>query len=225
MEYVEDSDQGIDEWQQIKHPFPDETFPTVDQSSGGWSTVVISEDCLLHHEASQIVPADPEDGNSSPSSRALSSLGSVSDEDVSPMPMPSPSPSPSGWRLRVADEGRKLLKLRFDAIRNSVVRVASKVHDYAVCTGAFWSIMYVTGAAASAAAVLLIYKLYIGIQRRRWRRKLGNQQGMDHLRSLLREKDEVNIRKWIKYDLFNFILIFPFILFYFIWSSNFFISI
>lgn len=200
MEYSEDSDQDIDEWQQIQHPFPDETSPTVRQSSGGLNTIVITENYLphgarssilpppTHHEASQIVPAGPAEGNASPSPTSLASSSScVSDEDVSPMP----SPTPSGWRPRVAEEGRKLLKLRFEAIRDGVVRVGSKVRDYAICVGAFWSITYVTGVAAAAALLV-----YVGIQRRRRRRKL-HQGRMDHLACLLSEKDEVKMARCI----------------------------
>ncbi|CAK8577266.1 unnamed protein product [Lathyrus sativus] len=83
-------------------------------------------------------------------------------------------------RLDWANEGKKLLKLRFEAMRVKFVRVASKVRNSAMCAGAFWSITCVAGAAAAAA--VLVWLVYFGIQRRR--RKL------DGLNDLLRQKDE-----------------------------------
>ncbi|KAF7809085.1 putative transmembrane protein [Senna tora] len=186
MEYAEDSDQDINEWQLIQHPFSDQTSPTMHQASGGRNNVVrISENYLprdrasilpppVRHEPLQIVPADPEDGSPSSSSSC------VSDDDVISMP----SPRSSGLRPRVENEGRRLLKVRFEAIRDGVVRVAYKIRDYAICAGAFWSITCVTGVMASMALLI-----YVGIQRRRRRRKI-RQERMDRLACVLKEKDE-----------------------------------
>lgn len=87
--------------------------------------------------------------------------------------------TPLNW----ANEGKKLLKLRFEAMRVKIVRVAYKVRSCAMCAGAFWSITRVTGAAA--AAVMLVWLIYVGIQRRR--------RKVDGLNDLLRQKDEVSI--------------------------------
>ncbi|XP_028786643.1 uncharacterized protein LOC114742586 [Neltuma alba] len=158
------------------------------QSSSASNNFVIDENYLLHgRRSASVPPPNPEDDQSSspPSSPASASASSncVSDEDGHPIP----SPSQSEWRLRVASEGWKLLKVRFEAIRDGVVRVASRVRDYAICMGAFWSITYITGAALATAALLV----YVGIQRRRRRRRWTlHQQRLDHMACLLRERDE-----------------------------------
>ncbi|KAL5055202.1 hypothetical protein RYX36_035884 [Vicia faba] len=77
-----------------------------------------------------------------------------------------------------ANEGKKLLKLRFEAMRVKIVRVASKVRNCSMCAGAFWSFTCVVG----AAAVVLVWWIYFGIQRRR--------RKVDGLNDLLRQKDE-----------------------------------
>ncbi|KAI5387377.1 uncharacterized protein LOC127106080 [Lathyrus oleraceus] len=84
--------------------------------------------------------------------------------------------TPVDW----ANEGKKLLKLRFEAMRVKIVRVASKVRNCATCAGAFWSVTCVAGAAAAAA--VLVWLVYFGIQRRR--------RKVDGLNDLLRQKDE-----------------------------------
>ncbi|KAJ1405794.1 hypothetical protein SESBI_25557 [Sesbania bispinosa] len=198
MEYTED----INEWQQIeKHPFPE---------TSEWNMVVINENYLevqseqssssihhppssstpTHHEASslspqQILPTtmDPEDGPSSPSATSSSASNN---EGETPTPEAAP---PSDWRLRVANEGKKLLKMRFEAMRAEVLRVASKVCNCAMWSGAFWSITHVAGAAA---AVVLVSLVYVGIRRRR--RRVGRGNALDHHSVyLVKEKDEVSI--------------------------------
>ncbi|XP_027347873.1 uncharacterized protein LOC113859261 [Abrus precatorius] len=177
MEYTED----IHEWQQI---------PEISE----WNTVVINENYLevelqeggqysstndsspTHHEDSlQIVPTmliDSEDGTSS---TLTASSSSVSEEDEVP------APPPSDWRVRVANEGKKLLKLRLEAVRAKVVRVASKVSNWGMYAGVFWSFKYVTGAAVVAAVFVSL--VYVGIRQRR-------RKSVDHWVYLLREKDE-----------------------------------
>ncbi|XP_054809313.1 uncharacterized protein LOC129311210 isoform X2 [Prosopis cineraria] len=188
MAYVpdRDDDDDINEWQQVQHPFLEESPSTVHQSRVASNNFVIEDNYLLHDRRSAtITPANPEDDQSSsqPSSPASASSSCVSDEDVIPIP----SPTQSEWRLRVASEGWKLLKVRFEAIRDGVVRAASKVRDYAICLGAFWSITCITGVALATAALLV----YAGIQRgRRRRRRTLPQQRMDHMACLVRERDE-----------------------------------
>ncbi|RDY08268.1 hypothetical protein CR513_07519, partial [Mucuna pruriens] len=175
--------ENIDEWQQIEHS----------PETSEWNMVVINENYLVgdqgsstddppsptHHELSllQIVPTtitDPEDGTSSP-------LTASSDGDGVPAPSP-----PSDWRERVVNEGKKLLKLRLEAMTESVVGVSSKVSNWAMCTGVFWSFAHVTGAAAAAA--VLVSLVYVGIRRRR--RRVGRQNVVDRWSYLLGEKDE-----------------------------------
>ncbi|XP_019420816.1 PREDICTED: uncharacterized protein LOC109330994 isoform X2 [Lupinus angustifolius] len=158
MEHKDDS-QDFNEWQQIEqHP-----SPTVHQSSVAWNTVAINDTYLHKFHADRSSVEDSEDGTS---------------EGETPMPAALP---PSDWWLRVANEGRKLLKLRFEAMRAGVVRVVYKVRNCAIYVGAFWSILCVTGAATVAVLVCRI---------RRRRRRVG-RQSVDHLTYLLREKDEI----------------------------------
>lgn len=178
MENTNDT-EDFNEWQQIEHhPSPETSSPTVHQSSVAWNTVADHQSTSAEGMSSQIVPKtiNSEDGTSSPSAAS-------SDEDGA---APMPAAPPLDWRFRVASEGRKLMKLRFEAVRPGVVRVASKVRNCTICMGAFWSITCMTGAAAAVAAVLV----YMGIRRRR--RRVG-RQSVDHLVYLLREKDEVSI--------------------------------
>ncbi|BAT74480.1 uncharacterized protein HKW66_Vig0002190 [Vigna angularis] len=166
--------ENIDEWQEIE---PSE-----------WNMEVINENYLevgdqasstddppipppTHHELSlsQIVPTtvtDPEDGASSPLT---------------------PSTAPLDWRVRVVNEGKKLLRLRLEGMRERVVGIASKVSNWAMYTGAFWSFTHVAG--ASAAAAVLVSLVYVGIRRRR--RRAGRRNVVaDHCVFLLKEKDE-----------------------------------
>ncbi|TKY58908.1 hypothetical protein E2542_SST15982 [Spatholobus suberectus] len=187
MEHKED----IDEWQQIEHRSPE---------TSGWNTIVINENYIevgsdqasspddppsptpTHHELSlQIVPTtikDPEAGTSSP--LTPSSSATVSDEEGVP------APPPLDWRVRAVNDGQKLLKLRLEAMRERVVGVASKVSNWAMCTGVFWSFTHVTGAAAVAA--VLVSLVYVGIRQRR--RRVGRRNVVDRWVCLLREKDE-----------------------------------
>ncbi|KAI9111932.1 hypothetical protein K1719_017622 [Acacia pycnantha] len=194
MVYIPDIDDGddIDEWQHVQHPSSEESSSTVNQSSDESNNFVIDDNYDLLHgrQSASVPPANPEDDQSSstpPSSTASASASesssSASDEDRNPIP----SPSQSEWRLRVASEGWRLLKVRYEGIKDGVVRVASKVRDYAICVGAFWSITYVTGAVMATAALLI----YVRIQRRRRRRRWTlHQQRLDQMACLLKEKDE-----------------------------------
>ncbi|KAF1862218.1 hypothetical protein Lal_00026742 [Lupinus albus] len=156
MEDKDDS-QDLNEWQQIE-PL------TLHQSSLPSNTVPINDNYFHNFHADRSTVKESEDGTSPPS------------EGETPIP----AAPPSDWRLRVANECRKLLKLRFEAMRGGVVRVACKVRNCAIYVGAFWSILCVTGAAAVA---VLVYRI------RRRRRRVG-RQSVDHLTYLLREKDE-----------------------------------
>ncbi|KAK4261056.1 hypothetical protein QN277_004107 [Acacia crassicarpa] len=191
MVYIPDIDD-IDEWQHVQHPSSEESSSTVNQSSDESNNFVIDDNYDLLHgrQSASVPPANPEDDQSSsppPSSPASASASesssSVNDEDRNPIPLP----SQSGWRLRVASEGWRLLKVRYEAIKDGVVRVATKVRDCAICVGAFWSIAYVTGAVMATAALLV----YVRIQRRRRRRRWTlHQQRLDQTACLLKEKDE-----------------------------------
>ncbi|CAJ1939788.1 unnamed protein product [Sphenostylis stenocarpa] len=172
MEYKE----NIDEWQQIE--------------TSEWNTEIINENYLevgdqasstddprsptpTRHELSlsQIVPTtvtDPEDETSSPLT---------------------PSTAPLDWRVRVVKEGKKVLKLRLEGMRERVSGLASKVSNWAMCTGAFWSFTHVGGASAVAVLVSLVYVVF----RRRRRRVSRRNVVVDRCVDLLREKDEVSV--------------------------------
>ncbi|KAL5193265.1 hypothetical protein HKD37_20G055510 [Glycine soja] len=166
--------ENINEWQQI------EQFPELSE----WNMVVINENYLVGDQASstnnelsllQIVPTtvtDPEvDGTSSPLT-VSSSEGET---------------APLDWRVRVVSEAKKVLKVRLEGVRERVVGVASKVGNWAMCAGAFWSFTQVAGAAAAAAVLLSL--VYVGIRRRR--RRVGRRNVVvDPWVYLLKEKDE-----------------------------------
>ncbi|KAK7362395.1 hypothetical protein VNO77_04506 [Canavalia gladiata] len=194
MEYTED----MDEWQQIQQQHQS-------LETSGWNMVVINQNYLqvevqgdqssstnqnyppspTHHQGSlQIVPTtitEPQHGISSPSPAS----NSMSEEEEMPPP---PASAASGWRVRVANEGKKLLKLRLGAMRDRVAGVVSKVSNWTMCAGAFWSFTYVNGAAV-AVVVVLVSLVYVGIRRRR-RGRIGRKSVVDHWGYLLREKDE-----------------------------------
>jgi hypothetical protein len=90
-----------------------------------------------------------------------------------------------------ANEVKKLLKVRFEAIRVEIVKATFKVRNCAMCAGVFWSITYVVGAAAATAVLGSL--VYVGIHRRRRR--------VDGLDYLLRQKDEVST---IRHHFFSF---------------------
>ncbi|KAK7368370.1 hypothetical protein VNO80_10395 [Phaseolus coccineus] len=167
-------EENIDEWQQIE--------------TSEWNMEVINENYLevgdqasstddppsptptrQELSLSQIVPTtvtDPEDGTSTPLT---------------------PSTAPLDWRVQVVKEGKKELKLRLEDMRELVVGMASKVSNWAMYTGAFWSFSHVAG--ASAAAAVLVSLVYVGIRRRR--RSVGRRNVVaDRCVHLLKEKDE-----------------------------------
>jgi len=166
--------ENIDEWQQIEWNMEEinENYLEVgDQASSTHDppspTPTRQELPLL-----QIVPTtvtDPEDGTSSPLT---------------------PSTAPSDWQVRVVNEGKKVLKLRLEGMRERVVGMASKVSNWAMYAGAFWSFTHVAG--ASAAAAVLVSLVYVGIRRRR--RRVGRRNVVaDRCVYLLKEKDEVSM--------------------------------
>ncbi|XP_004516571.1 uncharacterized protein [Cicer arietinum] len=127
-----------------------EQHPSLESSE--WNRVIINEG------TTQIVPT---------------TIDSVSDEEDE---TPTRATKPLDW----ANEGRKLLKVRFEAMRMEIMRVASKVRNCAICSGAFWSITYMAG--AGAATGVLVSLVYMGIQSRR-----RKEDGYNYL---LRHKDE-----------------------------------
>lgn len=175
--------EEINEWQQIELETP------------GWNTVFINEN-YLQVQGDQSSSISHQDGSSSP----LTASSSVSeDESESETETPTPVAAPLDW----ASEGKKLLKLRLNAMGTEVVRVASKLRNRAIiCAGAFWSITYVAGAAAATAVLLSL--LYAGIRRRR-RRVIGRRSvdGSDYL--ILTQKDEVSIKTSIYLFIYNII--------------------
>lgn len=147
--------EEIDEWQQI------EQHPSLD-SSGGWNRITINENHAHGDQSSPIHEGSP-----------LTASSSVSDEERESQ---TAAAAPLGW----ADEGKKLLKQRFEAI---VMRVASMVRNCAIRAGAFWSITHVAG--ATAATAVLVSLVCVGVRRR--------PRKVDRLEYLLRQKDEVSM--------------------------------
>ncbi|KAL1365805.1 hypothetical protein AAHE18_03G314800 [Arachis hypogaea] len=151
--------EDINEWQEIEPGLR-------------WGMVTVNDDYLQ-------VPVDQSSSTDDPpihhqqasSSETVSTAASEDDNGAS---------SPS-----VANEGRKLLKLRLEAARNGVVRVASMVRECVVCVGTFWSVTCVFGVAAA----VLVAVVSVGFRRRR-RRRVDRRRSVEELVDLLREKDE-----------------------------------
>ncbi|PNX73912.1 hypothetical protein L195_g029822 [Trifolium pratense] len=161
--------EEINEWQQI------EQQTTLESS--GWNRVIINQNNIeLQGENDQSSSSSSSASNYLEEhgiSSSMTAASSISDEEgATPMPVVA--------SLDWASEVKKLLKVRFEAIRVEIVKVASKVRNCAMCAGVFWSITYVAGAAA--ATMVLVSLVYVGIQRRR--------RKVDHLHYLLRQKDE-----------------------------------
>ncbi|GAU39023.1 hypothetical protein TSUD_59790 [Trifolium subterraneum] len=160
--------EEINEWQQI------EQQTTLESS--GWNRVIINQNNIeLQGESDQSSPSSSSASNHH-EEHGISSSSSISDEEGE-------NPMPVVALLDWANELKKLLKMRFEAIRVEIVKVAFKVCNCAMSAGAFWSITYVAGAAAAAA--VLVSMVYVGIQRRRQK-----VYGLDYV---LRQKEEVNI--------------------------------
>lgn len=162
--------EEINEWQEI------EQHTTLESSE--WNRIIINENNNIEVQggsnppsscSSSSTPTHHEEGISSPMT-ASSSVGGEEGE----------APTRAATRLDWANEMNKMLKVRMEAMRVEIVRVASKVRNYAMCAGAFWSITCVAGAVAVTAVLV-----YVGIQRRR--RKVDGSE------YLLRQKDEVSI--------------------------------
>ncbi|KAL1327770.1 hypothetical protein HN51_037771 [Arachis hypogaea] len=172
--------EDINEWQEIEPGLrwgmvtvnDDYLQVPVDQSSS-------TDDPPIHHQQASssetVSTAASEDDNGASSPSSVEGDTAVTAE----------APAPSDWRIRVANEGRKLLKLRLEAARNGVVRVASMVRECVVCVGTFWSVTCVFGVAAA----VLVAVVSVGFRRRRWRR-VDRRQSVEELADLLREKDE-----------------------------------
>lgn len=159
--------EEINEWQEI------EQHTTLESSE--WNRIIINENNNIEVQggsnppsscSSSSTPTHHEEGISSPMT-ASSSVGGEEGE----------APTRAATRLDWANEMNKMLKVRMEAMRVEIVRVASKVRNYAMCAGAFWSITCVAGAVAVTAVLV-----YVGIQRRR--RKVDGSE------YLLRQKDE-----------------------------------
>jgi len=166
--------EEINEWQEIE-----QQHTTLESS--GWNRIIINENNNIEVQggsnppsscsscSSSSTPTHHEEGISSPMT-ASSSVGGEEGET------PTPASTPLDW----ANEVNKILKLRMEAMRVKIVRVASKVRNCAMCAGAFWSITCVAGVVAVTAVLV-----YVRIQRRR--RKVDGSE------YLLRQKDEVSI--------------------------------
>ncbi|ESW30626.1 hypothetical protein PHAVU_002G169000 [Phaseolus vulgaris] len=166
--------ENIDEWQQIE--------------TSEWNMEVINENYLeIGDQASST--DDPPSPTPTRQELSLSQIvpTTVTDsEDETSTPL-TPSTAPLDWRVQVVNEGRKELKLRLEDMRELVVDMASKISNWAMYPGAFWSFPNVAG--ASAAAAVLVSLLYVGIRRRR--RSVGRQNVVgDRCVHLLKEKDE-----------------------------------
>ncbi|WJX44791.1 hypothetical protein P8452_31733 [Trifolium repens] len=164
--------EEINEWQQI------EQQTTLESS--GWNRVIINQNNIELQGESDQSSSSSSSSSSAPNhheeqgiSSSMTASSSISDEEGE---TPTPLIASSDW----ANEVKKLLKVRFEAIKVEIVKATSKVCNCAMCAGAFWSITCVAGAAAATAVLGSL--VYVGIQRRR--RKVD---GLDYL---LRQKDE-----------------------------------
>lgn len=182
--------EDLDEWQQIQSPLA-KIPPTAHQSSVERDMVVIREedlnlikdDCSIfppsHHEGILVPPLDliaPEVPCLEPC--CLSSASNYEGDEEG---------NERGSPPRVAKELRRPWRVRFEILRTGVFRVASRVRNFAVCAGGFWSIASVTGVVAA----LLLSFLYVRVQR--WLRV--QKEDKDRLFVLIRKKDEVRSQK------------------------------
>ncbi|WJX50894.1 hypothetical protein P8452_37141 [Trifolium repens] len=162
--------EEINEWQQI------EQHTTLESS--GWNRVIINQNNIelqgeSDHSSSSSSSSAPNHREEHGISSSMTASNSISDEEGE-------TPTPLVASLDWANEVKKLLKVRFEAIRVEIVKATFKVRNCAMCAGVFWSITYVVGAAAATAVLGSL--VYVGIHRRRRR--------VDGLDYLLRQKDE-----------------------------------
>ncbi|MED6210227.1 hypothetical protein PIB30_062168 [Stylosanthes scabra] len=166
-----DNSEDMNEWQEIEPGL-------------GWSMVMVNENYLQ-------VPVDQSSSTDDPPIIHHQQPSSEGDEDRASSPssvegdteVAAEEPAPSDWRIRVANEGRKLLKMRLEAARNGVVGMASRVRECVVCVGTFWSVTCVMGVAAA----VLVAVVCVGFRRRRRRRRVCGGQSVE---DVVREKDE-----------------------------------
>lgn len=232
-EKIEVSDD-LSEWEQIQVPFP-QTRPSVPQPASPWQNdaVLVRDDDDdnrgrdVEPPLSPVVPPHPHEPNSpSPSSSSSS-----------PTPPPASPPSPpaaaavpssssstnakrdeeatrrrSDSRLVAAREIGKRFRLRLGILSAEVLRAASKVCNYRIIVGRFWSIASVTGVVT--AVLLSLCLLYLKLKPR-WRTRIKLRDDRERLILLLKDKDEVscfsivpdftvNCYSWITSQRWNF---------------------
>lgn len=193
----------LSEWEQIQVPFP-QTCPSVPQPDD--AVVVRDNDDNrggdVEPPLSPVVPPHPHETNSpSPSSSSSS-----------PTPPPESPPSPpaaaavpssssstnakrdeeatrrlSDSRLVAAREIGKRFRLRLGILSTEVLRAASKVCNYRMIVGRFWSIASLTGVVT--AALLSLCLLYLKLKPR-WRTRITLRDDRERLILLLNDKDE-----------------------------------
>ncbi|MED6180297.1 hypothetical protein PIB30_008792 [Stylosanthes scabra] len=169
-----DSSEDINEWQEIEPGL-------------GWSMLMVNDNYLQVPVDQSSSTDDPTPiHHQQPSSEGDDRASSPSSVEGDDTEVTEEAPASSDWRIRVANEGRKLLKMRLEAARNGVVGMASRVRECVVCVGSFWSVTCVMGVAAA----VLVAVVCVGFRRRRRRRRVGPEQSVEELVDIVREKDE-----------------------------------
>lgn len=162
--------EGLSQWEQIESSKPQEIT-----QSKQWSMVVI-RDSLRRNDLSIFPPANHE--NLQISTQEIQKLQNPSSKSTLPSPCESdvsevsPVPSDRGFTSWV--------DVAFRALRAKVISIPSLL---GLARGAFWSFHRVAG----MATVVLIWWLRMRARRRRWQ----HRESIDHLKTVIREKDEV----------------------------------
>ncbi|XP_024029418.1 CASP-like protein 4A1 isoform X2 [Morus notabilis] len=194
-----DLSDDLSEWEQIQSPFS-HTRPSHHQST---SPRQIDDDHQslplspppqdLEPRRSPALPPPQEPNSPSPSS------SSSSPTPESPPVPPSSSSSRnskrdeeatrrrSDSRLVAAREIGKRLRLRLGILSAEVLRAASKVCNYWMIAGRFWSVVSVVGVLTAMLLSLLYVKL-----KPRWRTRRLLRDDKERLILLLKEKDEIS---------------------------------
>lgn len=187
----------LSEWEQIQSPLS-HARPSHHQSTSQWQ---IDDDHRslplppppqdLEPRRSPVLPPPQEPNSPSPSSSSSSptpppdsppvppSRNSKRDEEATRRRSDSP--------LVAAREIGKRLRLRLGILSAEVLRAASKICNYSMIAGRFWSVVSVVGVLTAMLLSLLYVKL-----KPRWRTRRLLRDDKERLILLLKEKDEVS---------------------------------
>ncbi|GMN29720.1 hypothetical protein TIFTF001_047955 [Ficus carica] len=191
----------LSEWEQIQVPFP-QTRPSVPQQPDDAVVVRDNDDDNCGGDVepplSPVVPPHPHEPNSpSPSSSSSSPTPPPSPPAAAAVPSSSSSTNAkrdeeatrrrSDSRLVAAREIGKRFRLRLGILSAEVLRAASKVCNYRMIVGRFWSIASVTGVVTTV--LLSLCLLYLKLKPR-WRTRITLRDDRERLILLLNDKDE-----------------------------------